>query len=115
MISLETFVFYLGCVFLCKLLLNLLWDIVDGFKAYVLPKIYSIDYKEKYGEWAIVTGCTQGIGKCYAEELAQRGMNIVLISRSQAKLENVANELGTKYGKYYIKQNEVTYCLKYCL
>uniref|UniRef100_A0A9L0IKA2 Very-long-chain 3-oxoacyl-CoA reductase n=1 Tax=Equus asinus TaxID=9793 RepID=A0A9L0IKA2_EQUAS len=45
------------------------------------------------GEWAVVTGGTDGIGKSYAEELAKRGMKIVLISRSQDKLDQVSSEI----------------------
>ena len=98
MFSLETFIFCAGIIYLTKLSLNLLWDIKNGFYAYILPRMYSINYKKKYGGWAVVTGCTQGIGKCYAEELAQKGLNVVLISRTQSKLETVANELRQKYG-----------------
>ena len=39
------------------------------------------------GDWAVVTGATDGIGKGFVEELASRGMNIVLVSRTQSKLE----------------------------
>ncbi|XP_069745207.1 17-beta-hydroxysteroid dehydrogenase type 3 [Narcine bancroftii] len=45
------------------------------------------------GEWAVITGSTDGIGKAYAHELAKRGLNIVLISRSKQKLQTVANEI----------------------
>ncbi|XP_061191226.1 very-long-chain 3-oxoacyl-CoA reductase-like [Saccostrea echinata] len=48
---------------------------------------------KKLGSWAVVTGSTDGIGKAYAKELAKRGVNIVLISRSEAKLQEVANEI----------------------
>ncbi|XP_061180286.1 very-long-chain 3-oxoacyl-CoA reductase-like [Saccostrea echinata] len=48
---------------------------------------------KKLGSWAVVTGSTDGIGKAYAKELAERGVNIVLISRSEAKLQEVANEI----------------------
>lgn len=41
----------------------------------------------------MVTGCTDGIGKEYAKELAKTKMNIVLISRTQSKLEKVAAEI----------------------
>jgi hypothetical protein len=43
---------------------------------------------------AVVTGSTDGIGKAYALELARRGVNIVLISRTQQKLDEVAAEIG---------------------
>ena len=96
----NNFVFYAGVIYLCKITINLFWDLKDGFCAYIYPKIISINYKERFGEWAVITGCTQGIGKGYAEQMAKRGMNIVLISRSQSKLEAVASELSNKYGKF---------------
>lgn len=54
---------------------------------------------KKQGEWAVVTGATDGIGKAYAFALARRGMNLVLISRTPYKLQNVAAEINSKYSK----------------
>jgi len=47
----------------------------------------------KYGPWAVVTGSTDGIGKEYAKQLAAKGLNIVLISRSPAKLQDTKTEI----------------------
>jgi len=47
----------------------------------------------KLGEWSVVTGATDGIGKAIAMELAKRGQNVVLISRTQAKLDKCADEI----------------------
>ncbi|KAJ0069856.1 hypothetical protein NL108_015392, partial [Boleophthalmus pectinirostris] len=44
-----------------------------------------------------VTGATDGIGKSYAEELARRGFAMMLISRSQEKLDDVAKLLEEQY------------------
>lgn len=52
----------------------------------------------EYGEWAIVTGSTSGIGKAFAERLAQEGMKLLLISRTEEKLEAQKRELNEKYG-----------------
>lgn len=52
---------------------------------------------QKAGSWAVVTGCTDGIGKAYAEQLAARGINMVLISRSMSKLTDMAKEVEEKY------------------
>lgn len=52
---------------------------------------------KKYGSWGVVTGCTDGIGKAYAEHLAKRGLNVVLISRSLDKLQEQAKYLSDKY------------------
>ena len=44
---------------------------------------------EKYGEggqWALVTGASEGIGKSYALELAKAGFNIKICARSVDKL-----------------------------
>ncbi len=51
----------------------------------------------KYGRWAVVTGCTDGIGKAYAEQLAKSGLNIVLVSRTLSKLEQQSKELEDTY------------------
>jgi len=45
------------------------------------------------GSWAVVTGASDGIGKAFAFELASRGFNIVLISRTQEKLDIVARAI----------------------
>uniref|UniRef100_A0A182WTD4 Steroid dehydrogenase n=1 Tax=Anopheles quadriannulatus TaxID=34691 RepID=A0A182WTD4_ANOQN len=54
-------------------------------------------FSEKYGEWAVITGASDGIGKGYAEYLAGRRMNIVLIARNENKLNRVAEEIQRKY------------------
>ncbi|KAI0446271.1 hypothetical protein F4803DRAFT_559630 [Xylaria telfairii] len=47
--------------------------------------------------WALVTGSSNGIGKCLAFELAGHGFNIVIHGRNPAKLESVRNELRAVY------------------
>ncbi|XP_073459905.1 inactive hydroxysteroid dehydrogenase-like protein 1 [Aquarana catesbeiana] len=51
----------------------------------------------QYGEWAIVTGATEGIGKAYAEELASHGINIILVSRNPEKLKKVSDAIAATY------------------
>jgi short-subunit dehydrogenase len=49
--------------------------------------------------WAIVTGCTSGIGKSYSQILAQNNFNLILMSRNLEKLnilkEEIINENGS--------------------
>lgn len=52
---------------------------------------------ERYGKWAVITGSTDGIGRQYAIQLAARGLNIVLISRTVEKLIAVASEIEQKH------------------
>ncbi|XP_023199977.1 testosterone 17-beta-dehydrogenase 3 isoform X1 [Xiphophorus maculatus] len=51
------------------------------------------------GEWAVVTGASEGIGRAYAFALADRGMNVVIMSRTKAMLEKVAEEIGETTGQ----------------
>ncbi len=44
-----------------------------------------------------MTGAGDGIGKSYCEQLAKRGLNIVLVSRTLSKLETVAKDIETNY------------------
>ena len=50
----------------------------------------------KCGKYAIVTGATDGIGRAYALALAKRGMSLILISRTESKLKDVAAEIDSK-------------------
>lgn len=47
--------------------------------------------------WAVVTGCTAGIGEEYAHQLAAEGFNLILISRSENKLKKVREDIQSKY------------------
>lgn len=51
----------------------------------------------KPGTWAVITGASDGLGKEYAAQLAKKGFNLVLVSRTKSKLDAIANELETKY------------------
>jgi len=50
------------------------------------------------GSWAVVTGASDGIGRAFAIELGRRGFNVVLIARTQSKLESVAGEIAKANG-----------------
>jgi uncharacterized protein len=54
-------------------------------------------FKSKYGPWAIVAGASEGLGAAFAEELAKRGLNLILIARRLEKLEVLSNNLRNKY------------------
>ena len=48
-------------------------------------------------DFAIVTGASKGIGKAIAHELAKRGCNLLLTSRSENLLNVLASEITYKY------------------
>ena len=47
--------------------------------------------------YALITGASSGIGRCYAHELARRGYNIIAVSNQKQELESIAAELHTTY------------------
>jgi uncharacterized protein len=48
------------------------------------------DFAERYGAWSVVAGASEGVGAEFARELGRRGVNVVLIARTEALLEEVA-------------------------
>ncbi len=46
---------------------------------------------------ALITGASSGIGKAFAEELAARETNLVLVARSEDKLNQLAKKFKEKY------------------
>ena len=87
----------IGIFYSMKSLIKLSYQVLGGAKTFGLSKLRFSDFVKRYGKWAVVTGCTQGIGRAYAEELAKMNMNIILISRNQDKLNDLAKELDQKY------------------
>uniref|UniRef100_A0A3P9J3Z5 Hydroxysteroid (20-beta) dehydrogenase 2 n=1 Tax=Oryzias latipes TaxID=8090 RepID=A0A3P9J3Z5_ORYLA len=79
-------------------LLKFTWKSWCGFKEFVLSEYWPVNLK-KYGTWAVVTGATSGIGKAYATELARRGLDVILIGRSDDKLQMVAKEIEKEFGQ----------------
>jgi short-subunit dehydrogenase len=48
------------------------------------------DFAKRYGPWAVVAGASDGVGAAFARAMAERGVNVVLLARRQAVLEEVA-------------------------
>ena len=64
------------------------WAILFIFRSFVGDVL-----KPHKGDYAIVTGATDGIGLQFARQLAQKGYKLLLLSRSDDKLRIVAQDI----------------------
>ena len=56
-----------------------------------------LNYKKRYGEWALISGAAEGIGAAYCHRLAAMGMSLALLDINPTALEKIADELRQKY------------------
>lgn len=99
----------------CQYTLNAIAYAALGYFMYRLFKVfYNIFYpffvapaadlhRLAGGKWAVVTGATDGIGKAYAFELARKGFNIIIVSRTQSKLDETSKEIKEKHSTIDVK------------
>lgn len=57
-----------------------------------------VTFATKYGPWALVAGASDGLGAAFAAGLAERGVNVVLLARRQAVLDQVAAQIESQTG-----------------
>ena len=55
-------------------------------------------FAERYGPWALVAGASEGVGLAYAQAMAERGLDVVLVARRQPVLDDVAADLEHAHG-----------------
>lgn len=97
MVNLKNLVVLAGLYYSAKFSLKCFKNLWTFNKTFVLPIIWPRNFVNEYGEWAVVTGCSKGIGTCYAYELAKRGMNLVLIARKADLLKKIAEDIKAKH------------------
>ncbi|XP_040898980.1 testosterone 17-beta-dehydrogenase 3 isoform X2 [Toxotes jaculatrix] len=71
------------------------------FSRMLFPKLWfplSKTFFTSMGEWAVVTGASEGIGRAYTFALAEQGMSVVIMSRTKATLDQVAKEIVNNVG-----------------
>lgn len=56
-----------------------------------------MSFKEKYGSWAIITGASSGLGVEFAHQLAEKGLNLVLVARREELMVELAKKIQSKY------------------
>ena len=80
------------------IVIRVLVSLMKGIYSGLIAPVFRLNMNlSKTGKWAVITGATDGIGKAYAFALAQAGLNVVLISRTQSKLDAVEAEIKKTY------------------
>jgi short-subunit dehydrogenase len=56
------------------------------------------EFADKYGQWALIAGASEGVGACLADQLAERGLNVLLLARNEALLEQIGAGVRESHG-----------------
>jgi short-subunit dehydrogenase len=56
------------------------------------------EFLRRYGPWALVAGASEGTGASFARQLAAKGLNLILVARRAAPLEQLALEIRAAHG-----------------
>ncbi len=54
-------------------------------------------FTNKYGEWALITGASKGIGLEFSRQIAATGLNVVLVARSDSRLKQLSSAIERDY------------------
>ena len=56
-----------------------------------------MEFAERYGPWAVIAGASEGTGRSFADQVAARGLNCILIARRAGPLNVLAEELRARH------------------
>lgn len=56
------------------------------------------DLKENYGNWCLVAGSVDGLGRAFSESLARRGFSVILVDVQEDPLKEQEKMLAQNYG-----------------
>ena len=57
-----------------------------------------MEFVERYGPWAVITGASEGTGRAFARKLAMKGLPSVLVARREAPLVALRDEIRAESG-----------------
>ncbi|KAG0700242.1 Inactive hydroxysteroid dehydrogenase-like protein 1 [Chionoecetes opilio] len=87
-----------GLLYLGKASLTLMWDLARGLRTHVWPRLFRRNLMKEYGSWAVIAGAGDWVGRGYADVLAGKGLNVLLVTVTHDDLEEVAQDIRVKYG-----------------
>jgi short-subunit dehydrogenase len=61
-----------------------------------------MNFHDRYGPWAVVAGASDGTGAEFCRQLAEQGLNLIMLARRAGPLEELANEIRAATGRQCI-------------
>lgn len=58
----------------------------------------TMDFKDRYGPWAVIAGASEGTGRAFARRIAAHGVPCILLARREAPLRALAAEIQAESG-----------------
>ena len=55
------------------------------------------DFIKRFGQWGMVAGAAEGIGAAFCEELARKGLNVIMVDINTTEMESLALRLETTF------------------
>src|SRR5260370_4346100 len=77
---------------------RIIYDTMSTKQAERSKKMRAALDKERFGPWALVTGASSGIGTEFARQIAVSGINLVLVARREALLNEVGRHIARDFG-----------------
>lgn len=56
------------------------------------------EFRERYGNWALIAGAAIGLGESFCVALAKQGINLFMIDNREEQLMNLSGKLEKEYG-----------------
>lgn len=62
-----------------------------------------LDFKNRYGQWALISGAAEGIGAAYSDRVGSMGMSLILLDNNEEALRRTEKSLTNKYPNIEIR------------
>ena len=57
-----------------------------------------MSFADRYGPWALIAGASEGTGASFARQLAEKGLDLILVARRQGPLDALAEQIRAGHG-----------------
>ena len=101
-------------LFVAYTVLAYLYSVIFAFGSGIVPKTFQTS-ESPLSVWAVVTGCTSGIGEGFVHELASRGFNVLMLSRSLEKLQATREAIKSAYPSVIVEVAAIDFTKPDCV